>query len=150
MNLNTISFPLVGKANKRNIACDIYAMGNWVSQILWTDTQFLWSKNQCCSFYRYTEIGDETKNYRVKLGPQRQGDFNNNSIAWLWMTMWGLVKIKIGNHNEELLLLLITIFELERFGTAAITNCVGVQNVRFLVTSKNVRPTSNIVRLQNS
>jgi hypothetical protein len=68
--------------------------------------------------------------------------------------MRGLVKIKIGNHNEELLLLqlllLITIFELERFGTAAITNCVGVQNVRFLVTSKNVRATSNIVRLQNS
>jgi hypothetical protein len=62
MNLNTISFALVGKANEKNIACDIYAMGNWVSQILWTDIHFLWSKNQFCSFYRYTQIGDETKN----------------------------------------------------------------------------------------
>jgi hypothetical protein len=39
-----------------------------------------WYPTMLHSLYKYSQTGDETRDWRVKLGTQRQGDFTDNSI----------------------------------------------------------------------
>ncbi len=108
MNLNTKSFALVGKANKRNIACDIYAMGNWAKSCELIPS-FYEAKTNFAHFYRYIqnwrwnkELEGQTRAPKTgQLYCMTMNDHVRPSEDQDRKSQWGtvVVAIVVVNHN---------------------------------------------------